>query len=327
MKKMIFFAKGKQKDEKCSLCFVRQKPSEFYYLPCGHSFCRSCLNSYLSIQIDKITLSNGFLCPYCRQVIPNNDVKELLTPSNKKRLMDWEYRHSFRFKLKQVPKQYYYRFKTYIYLKIFTSPCPNCKAPTIRDGHRRHMICSCGYHWCWICGRTYHGHTMCRDTPKSRLLKTVLPFLFLLFLITLLYNFGVFLGYIGMREAIKNVIYTVFSTISSCCWFVVYFLYKKMELFIPSILIDPLKWIYTFLWRTCVIEGITLSMRVCYYLFNWIGSFCTWIICLTFINLWWVVSNILWVSYGIIWYAMVTIQRVVLFGVSVVQYLLQTYYY
>ena len=37
-------------------------------------------------------------------------------------------------------------------IKLLTKPCPQCKAPTERDGGCMHMECSrCEFQWCWLC--------------------------------------------------------------------------------------------------------------------------------------------------------------------------------
>jgi len=43
-------------------------------------------------------------------------------------------------------------------VKKSTKPCPNCTAPTSRDGGCSHMICKlCQFAWCWLCGGPYVG--------------------------------------------------------------------------------------------------------------------------------------------------------------------------
>jgi len=39
------------------------------------------------------------------------------------------------------------------FLKTFTSPCPKCSFPIMKDGGCNHMRCTkCNYYFCWVCG-------------------------------------------------------------------------------------------------------------------------------------------------------------------------------
>lgn len=54
--------------ENCSICckkFITPR-----YLPCKHSFCHSCLYSYIVHQCKSMESSFGFHCPICRVYIP-----------------------------------------------------------------------------------------------------------------------------------------------------------------------------------------------------------------------------------------------------------------
>lgn len=43
-------------------------------------------------------------------------------------------------------------------IQKYTKPCPQCAAPTIRDGGCSHMTCrACSYAWCWFCCNAYTG--------------------------------------------------------------------------------------------------------------------------------------------------------------------------
>jgi hypothetical protein len=43
-------------------------------------------------------------------------------------------------------------------LRRSSKPCPNCTAPTTRDGGCSHMTCkACAFAWCWLCGGPYVG--------------------------------------------------------------------------------------------------------------------------------------------------------------------------
>lgn len=43
-------------------------------------------------------------------------------------------------------------------IQKLTKPCPQCLAPTMRDGGCSHMTCrGCSFAWCWLCGKAYTG--------------------------------------------------------------------------------------------------------------------------------------------------------------------------
>lgn len=43
-------------------------------------------------------------------------------------------------------------------LRQVSKPCPQCAAPTQRDGGCSHMTCRlCSFAWCWLCGGPYQG--------------------------------------------------------------------------------------------------------------------------------------------------------------------------
>lgn len=43
-------------------------------------------------------------------------------------------------------------------LRQVSKPCPQCAAPTERDGGCSHMTCRlCSFAWCWLCGGPYQG--------------------------------------------------------------------------------------------------------------------------------------------------------------------------
>jgi len=185
-------------------------------------------------------------------------------------------------------------------MKTFASPCPNCKVPTTRDGYRRHVICSCGHHWCWTCNRTYHGNSACRDTYRSRFLKRLIPYAVLLLSITILYNTGLFLDYIGIASFILDLISTLSEITSLCGWIVVSSIYSILESILPTFLTVPLKWIYVVSWRICIVEGFLMVLHYFCTTFVWTGRISTLLTTGTLVNAWWLVSTIIWILYCVI---------------------------
>lgn len=65
------------KDLTCRICL--QEYTEPKKLPnCGHSFCKSCLISYISKEINKNETENEFQCPLCRSINNGPSVKDTL---------------------------------------------------------------------------------------------------------------------------------------------------------------------------------------------------------------------------------------------------------
>lgn len=65
-----------------------------------------------------------------------------------------------------------------------TQRCPGCRAHVQRNQGCNHMVCRCGVHFCYICGRRWEEHRnqeggmdyyRCRLTPQADSLQTVTP--------------------------------------------------------------------------------------------------------------------------------------------------------
>eukprot|EP00730_Choanoeca_flexa_P017012 TRINITY_DN8136_c0_g1_i2.p1 TRINITY_DN8136_c0_g1~~TRINITY_DN8136_c0_g1_i2.p1 ORF type:complete len:359 (+),score=34.69 TRINITY_DN8136_c0_g1_i2:99-1175(+) len=51
------------------------------------------------------------------------------------------------------------RFKTWLWMQMHTRKCPSCHKRIVRNGGCNHMTCTCGWHFCWMCGQRYgHGY-------------------------------------------------------------------------------------------------------------------------------------------------------------------------
>jgi len=108
-----------------------------------------------------------FICPYCRQELPHSEVKKHLSNESRKLYDEWEYKKSYRYKLKQTIIDQFISFKDQVNQKLRAYPCPSCKTPTFPYNNHRMLHCRCGYRWCRHCSISY-DHTYCRTTPKKR---------------------------------------------------------------------------------------------------------------------------------------------------------------
>ena len=58
---------------KCSICLdTFQVPR---YLPCLHTFCESCITTFVSSSIESESTKNNFKCPICRRIVTLGDLK------------------------------------------------------------------------------------------------------------------------------------------------------------------------------------------------------------------------------------------------------------
>ena len=58
---------------KCSICLdTFQVPK---YLPCLHTFCESCITTFVSSSIENESTKNNFKCPICRRIVTLGDLK------------------------------------------------------------------------------------------------------------------------------------------------------------------------------------------------------------------------------------------------------------
>jgi len=58
---------------KCSICLdTFQVPK---YLPCLHTFCESCIMTFVSCSVESKSTKNNFKCPICRRIVTLGDLK------------------------------------------------------------------------------------------------------------------------------------------------------------------------------------------------------------------------------------------------------------
>ncbi|XP_063405785.1 E3 ubiquitin-protein ligase TRIM56-like [Mytilus trossulus] len=51
----------------CTICLETFKVPK--YLPCLHTFCESCINTYIVSSVEKGKITEGFTCPVCRKIV------------------------------------------------------------------------------------------------------------------------------------------------------------------------------------------------------------------------------------------------------------------
>lgn len=149
----------------CSICWeeYRQCPRES--LPCSHSFCRECLEGYISARLDLLELQ--FQCPdrSCSNVIPHEAIALQLTSLNGALL-----------RAKRLNRQHN------------SVTCPACKQKVLRSkeelgpglpgGAAVRYQCpneECGVLFCLRCGGNYRGHegVPCMDHSNVKSKRTL----------------------------------------------------------------------------------------------------------------------------------------------------------
>ncbi|VDI02238.1 tripartite motif-containing protein 2/3 [Mytilus galloprovincialis] len=58
----------------CTICLETFKVPK--YLPCLHTFCESCINTYIVSSVEKGKITEGFTCPVCRKIVSGGDKLE-----------------------------------------------------------------------------------------------------------------------------------------------------------------------------------------------------------------------------------------------------------
>ncbi|XP_063405780.1 E3 ubiquitin-protein ligase TRIM45-like [Mytilus trossulus] len=58
----------------CTICLETFKVPK--YLPCLHTFCESCINTYIVSSVEKGKITEGFTCPVCRKIVSSVETLE-----------------------------------------------------------------------------------------------------------------------------------------------------------------------------------------------------------------------------------------------------------
>jgi len=134
--------------KECLVCMDVFPPDGLLSLVCGHSICKSCWNSYLTLKITEgevyklSCLSSG-----CRRAIPVEIVKKLVETSVYEK---------------------YLRFVTKSFVEdnslITWCPFPRCTNAITTDMVRGQVVqCSCGFRFCFSCHHEAHSPASCEQ--------------------------------------------------------------------------------------------------------------------------------------------------------------------
>ena len=134
----------------CKICYD-DASTEGFCLGCNHQFCISCYEGYLHNQVSEGPLCVMARCPEfkCTQAIPPIVYHTLLNSTEDKITYQ---RYALR--------QFIEANKSYRYC-----PAPNCECISVGSGET-HVICTCGYQYCFHC--TAEDHRPCSCTTLSK---------------------------------------------------------------------------------------------------------------------------------------------------------------
>lgn len=133
----------------CEICFEYRLGSNGVRGPCGHWYCRSCMQEAAAACM-RDSDATGIRCPQpsCRAALPPHVVQQLLTPED---LSRWDelLLHKTLSSMRDV---------------VF---CPRCNVAAVESQDWAH--CSgCGFAFCSLCYQAYHPGVQCA-TPEQRL--------------------------------------------------------------------------------------------------------------------------------------------------------------
>jgi hypothetical protein len=120
----------------CPICFL---PSPLLTLTCSHSFCSSCLSSYLSLKILDADV-RSLPCPACSDEFSPSEIAKLVPAAV---FLKYE-----RFKKTKDLEQ-----------SVFVKWCPqpDCNGYDVAASDNYHLICKeCKHHYCYLCSRPWH---------------------------------------------------------------------------------------------------------------------------------------------------------------------------
>ncbi|KAJ2375049.1 hypothetical protein IW150_002763 [Coemansia sp. RSA 2607] len=145
----------------CAICIEEQSGKHCLQLSCGHIFCRNCLSSYLGILIEEGSV-NQLQCPdmQCRKTastpVTDAEMQELLTPeqiSRCKRLNEQRKIDGDRTRYAWCPRA-------------------GCGRGVESDPQIDRLCqCPCGYAFCRLCLRTWHGPNFCEVKSVQKIVE------------------------------------------------------------------------------------------------------------------------------------------------------------
>ncbi|KAJ1720246.1 hypothetical protein LPJ53_005097 [Coemansia erecta] len=145
----------------CAICIEEQSGKHCLQLSCGHVFCRSCLSSYLGILIEEGSV-NQLQCPdmRCRKTastpVTEAEMDELLSPEQISR-----YRRLYEQRKIDGDRSRY-------------AWCPRagCGRGVESDAQIDRLCqCPCGYAFCRLCLRTWHGPNFCEIKSVQKIVE------------------------------------------------------------------------------------------------------------------------------------------------------------
>ncbi|CAG9333620.1 unnamed protein product [Blepharisma stoltei] len=137
-------------EKQCPICFEIR--SEFIKLsPCSHTFCKSCFNQYLDLQVHEGQVVKIKCCEYtCSNIFPANIIRQLLS-GERLELYD---KLMKRIQLQSDPN-------------IKWCPYPNCEGYDTIGGGKLKLQCNiCHNYFCAKCNQIWHGRKKCKTDKK-----------------------------------------------------------------------------------------------------------------------------------------------------------------
>lgn len=127
---------------------------------CGHTFCRSCVETWAETAINEQKLNIRCPAAGCKYRLWDQDLQEVLRP----RMFDrhQEHKHADHLKnLKSIAKE---DESLMGWLRKNARPCPHCHVIVSRSEGCNTMICVCGTRFCYACG---FEKCLCRASGKA----------------------------------------------------------------------------------------------------------------------------------------------------------------
>jgi len=132
----------------CKICYIEMNLKQMFSLDCGHLFCKSCWNQYLTSKIMSEGIVNAMTCAEtdCKIIVNDEQVLQLLDNVS--------------------VKAKYQRLTTNSYVEsnrlLRWCPKPDCMyAFSVKFSEPHLVVCVCGTQICFACGQTNHQPIEC----------------------------------------------------------------------------------------------------------------------------------------------------------------------